>query len=285
MTEDRSTYIGSSDARAVMAGDFLRVFKEKKGLAPAFEQTFSMQLGLLVEDFHLDWTIDAINREEGGGFKFSKFAKGGSQHFSRMTASDYDFKPVLGSHPDALGRDISGMVFPIEAKLTARFRNIEQAADFYMPQLQHHMICWGVDRLLFSVIIGTAEPVRAWIGSSPEWQARYLDQCNTLWHYLKADIPPPPLITNGDAIVPQSIANTVPINGMTRRDMAGNNRWKAIAAEFLETKPIVEKHEKAKKDLKEMMQPDESSIYDDTLELKRDARGAIRINIKKDAAA
>lgn len=298
MTIDRTRYIGSSDARHIISGDYLRVYKEKMGLAPPFEPSFAMQLGLLVEEFHLDWTINQLNEQVGGGYKFSKHVDpqhtpgedapiAAVQHYAEFTATDYEHQPVLGSHPDALGRDLHGNVFPIEVKITGRFRNTEEAADFYMPQIQHHLLCWNAERLLFSVICGTNEPERIWIGYSEQWRQHYLERCNVLWHHIKAEIPPAPLMTDLDrATVPKPIANTVPFDGMTQREMTGSNRWKAISAEFLETKEAVARHDKAKADLKGMMGDDERRIYDDQLELKRDKRGAIRINIlKKEKAA
>lgn len=289
---DRSKYIGSSDARDILAGDFDRIYSVKMGLVPPLDlsNNFKAQLGVCTEDFHLDWTTRKLNEETGGGFKFSKHAKGKEQHFSTFSPVATAHKPVLGSHPDALLKDHAGNVMPIEVKMTGRWSNADEAADFYMPQLQHHMLCWGVDKLLFSVIVKTEEPERIWIGASPEWQEHYIDACDRFWgHIITAERPAPTYMKTETkkVVVPTKVADTVPRNGWKKRSLDGDNRAPALIDEFLETKAAVARHEEVKKDLKELMRDDENELYGDRVTLKRNVKGSILINIhkQKDKAA
>jgi hypothetical protein len=286
---DRTTYIGSSDARDILAGSFDRLYKLKTGAIEPddLSDNFPVQLGLHTEGFHLDWTIRRLVEEKGDGFNWSQFAENGDQHHASFTPEQAEYRPPLVSHPDALLRDPSGAVLPLEAKHTGRFKNADEAADFYMPQLQHHLLCWNSKVLLFSVICGNSEPERIWVGFSQEWADHYIEQCNRFWSYVATKTPPAPAFYDDakEPSIPTAVKNTVPINGMLKRDMTGNNRFKAVTSEFIETKAAVAKHEKAKKDLKSMMNDDDKEIFSDEIKLKRDARGAIRITVleKEDA--
>lgn len=279
---NRSDYIGSSDARDILSGDWDRMYRRKKGLIPEddLSNKFHVQLGVITEPFHLDWTIAALNEERGGGFRWSKAQPNGEQHFSAFNPAGTDAGLIIGSHPDALLKDEAGAIYPLEAKMTGRFRTAEEAADFYMPQIQHHMLAWGTTMMLLSVSINNLEPERLWIGASSEWQDHYIERCVAFWHHISSGIPPAPFFGTAEIKVPQKAKDSVPINGFKKRSLEGNNRAEALIPDFLETKRIAARHEDLKKELKDMMAPDENELYHPAIVLKRDARGAIRFTIK-----
>lgn len=289
---DRTTYIGSSDARDILSGDWDRLYKRKLGLeaAPDFSDNFAVQLGLATEDFHLDWTIRKLNEEKGGGFLHSKAAEDGAQHWSAFKPDQAFTDMTLGSHPDALIRDTAGRVYPLEVKITARWKTADAAADFYMPQLQHHMLCWGTDVMLFSAICGTNDPERIWVGASKEWQEHYVSRCDAFWGHVEGEIPPAPVFFDqakkAQPIVPIRLADSVPRNGWKKRSLDGDNRAPALIDTFLTTKDAVKSHESAKKELKALMRTDENELYGDRLTLKRAANGSIRFTVhdNKEAA-
>lgn len=293
-SEDRSTYIGSSDAKTILSGDYDKLWREKKGLLPKpdFSENFAVQLGIVVEPFHAEWTIRKLN-EERGSREFAHslhtlntdaegVATAAVQHFA---SAQTHAGAILGSHPDALLKHIaSSTIWPLEVKHTGRFASAEEAAQFYMPQLQHHMFCWGVDKMLFSVVIANEEPVRCWIGQSPEWIEHYVQKCDEFWGYMASDRAPSPRLYDTDApVVPAKIADSVPINGFKRRDISTDNRAQSLIPEFLETKRAAKRHDDIKEELKAMMAKDENELYSPALTLKRDARGAIRITVKEAA--
>ena len=286
--KDRSTYIGSSDAADILAGNFDRLYDIKTGATPEpdLSDVFPVQLGAFVEEFHLDWTIRKLNEEHNDAFRWSKFAEEGKQHASTFKPDLAFNSPTLRSHPDALLKDKQNRVIPIEVKITGRFSTVEEAADFYMPQIQHHMICWNVDQLLFSVVIGTKEPQRIWVGASTEYQRHYLDRCDAFWGHIEAGIPPARqvYVPLGDKpLVPRSVADSVPFDGMTRRSIANDNRAPGLIAEFIETKKAVKRHDEVKKELTGMMKDDEREIYCDGFTIKRDKRGAKRITVSDES--
>lgn len=293
---DRTTYLGSSDARDILSGDWDRLWRKKTGLLPADDLTdvFPVQLGKVVEPFHIDWTVGRLNQERGAGaFLWSKGPEGDGrgpgeeddQHFALATTAA---GTPIGSHPDALLRfTATGEVYPLEAKHTARWGNAEEVAQFYMPQLQHHLFAWGLDRMLLSVIVGNAEPERLWIGASPDWMAHYVAACDRFWRHVTENRAPTPRFHDAGQgpLVPSRIADSVPINGFRRRDISGDNRAQALVPEFLETRRAAVRHDAIKDELKAMMQPDENELYSHALTLRRDKRGAIRISVRDDARA
>lgn len=290
MAMDRNTYIGSSDARDILSGDWDKLYRVKTGAVERDDLSgvFPVQLGLLTEDFHLDWTVDALMKERGEGYKWSKLAADGEQHSATFTPEASLSRAPLASHPDALLRIPDGTIVPIEVKITGRFKNADEASDFYMPQLQHHMICWGVDLLLFSVVVGTTEPERIWIGRSQEWQDHYLERCDRFWSHIANRQPPAPSFygnTKAPKLVPTKVADSVPRNGFKRRSLDGSNEAAVLIPQFIETKAAVKRHEQIKDDLKAMMADDENELYGDALTMKRDSRGAIRFTIHEAKAA
>ena len=178
------------------------------------------------------------------------------------------------------------MKYPVEAKITGRWPNADLAADFYMAQIQHHMICWGADQLLFSCVCGTTEPERIWIGYSPEWAEFYVDRCEEFWQYMIDEQPPTPQFfpDSKKVKVPTSVKDSVPIDGMKRRSLEGNNRAATLIPEFIRTKREVKLHDEVKKELKEMMQEDEKELYHDDLVLKRNKAGSILFTVKNEDA-
>lgn len=290
---DRTLYIGSSDARDILSGDWDRLWRKKMGHIPAddLSDNFAVQLGKHVEPFHIDWTVGRLNQEAGplayiwskGPGRDGPGVDGGEEHFCLATTQA---GTPIGSHPDALIRHASGEFYPLEVKHTARWGSADEAAQFYMPQLQHHLFAWGKDRLLFSVIVGNSEPERLWIGISEPWIEHYVEKCDDFWSYVRENRAPSPTFygSSDKPVVPTAIADTVPINGYKRRDISGDNYAQSLIPEFLETQRAAKRHDKIKDELKAMMKKDENELYSPFLTLKRDARGAIRITVKDDTA-
>lgn len=286
---ERKDYIGSSDARDILTGEWDKLFRIKTGRMdpPDFEDNFAVQLGRQTEAFHLDWTTRRLNEEHGGGFEWSFNQEDGEQHFATFTPDGSENSPVLGSTPDALLRTPQKEVYAVEAKITGRWKNADEAADWYMPQLQHHMLVWDKKLILFSVICGTTEPERIWVGASEEWRQHYIERCDAFWRHIKADEAPAPAFYD-DAkqpeVVPAKVAATVPLNGYKKRDLTQNNHANALIPEFIETKRQKDRHEEVKKEIQGLMADDENLLTHPKMTIKRDKRGAIRINLAKDAA-
>jgi len=58
--------------------------------------------------------------------------------------------------------------------------------------------------------------------------------------------------------------------------MTGSNAWANFAGEYLETKLAADRHETARKELKELVPDDASKCSGHGIIIKRDKRGALR---------
>jgi hypothetical protein len=282
----RSDYFGSSDAADIARGLESKVYNEKVGNTERedLSHNFKVQLGKHVEPFHLDWLCNEVHPE----WEWSQIDETQpkiEQHFATIKLSSELGNPFyLGSHPDALLRLPSKEVYPLEAKHTGAFPTADEAAQYYMPQLQHHMICWKKDRLAFSVIVGNQDPEVIWVGYSESWAEWYIGKVSKMADMIATRTPPPisPEYLSDTVKVPREVAATVPLNGMKQRILADDNNYALTTlATFNRTKTAVAEHEQAKKDLKAIVADDESKVeLPGKLILKRNAKGSVLITVK-----
>jgi len=288
---DRADYIGSTDARTILTGNWDVLYAEKKGLRPRpdFTDNFPVQLGILTEPFHCNWVVKRLNEgaeEPTWEYSFNYNIMDEDKH--RPPETDQHFASVtlpggavLGSHPDGLLRHRgSGAVYVLEAKHTGRFSSPNDLADFYMPQIQHHLLCWGHETLMLSAIIGNLEPERIWIGASKEWQDHYAGKCQAFWDFYTAGkMPPPSLYESNRPIVPTKIADSVPFNGFKRRDISSDNYLQSLVPEYVAAVKAGKRLVEIKSEMKKAFADDENELYSASLTLKKDKRGAMRIKV------
>lgn len=282
---DRSKYIGSSDAISILNGNWHELWMLKTGRKEPddLSRNFKVQLGVHTESFHLDWTIGELcfeydnyepvdlrrseNKREQNGFFFREEMVSGVP---------------FGSHPDAVVRNFDSPKewLPVEVKHTGRFRSASDAVDFYMPQLQHHMFCMGAKYCLFSVIRGNEAPERIWVEAHDVYIQHYVSRAISFWNHILEDTAPAPFIEHTKPL--PSIVDSIKRNGFKRRDLGSNNMAGELIANFIETKPAVDKHNSAKADLKALMMDDEDELYHPALTMKRNKRGSILFKLPKE---
>tara|TARA_Y100000385_G_scaffold248149_1_gene268725 strand:- start:2016 stop:2867 length:852 start_codon:yes stop_codon:yes gene_type:complete len=276
LDHDRNTYIGSSDARDIKTGNWLKVWAEKTGRTPRedLSDNFKVQLGVWTEQFHLNWTFKRLQAEADGIYTMSKDYKG-KQHWATYG--------VCGSHPDAILEEGAGDTTPLEVKHSGgfRFRDAAEAARFYMPQLQHHMMCFGSDNICFSIIRGNEEPERTWVGRSQPYIDDYYAKCQAFWEHIEQDREPAPFLEHKETPDEIKINDQIPLNGKTRRSIQTDNHASVLIGQFLETKDAVTIHNSAKSQLKAMMADNEAELYCDELVLKRNKAGSILFKVQK----
>tara|TARA_R110002074_G_scaffold23443_3_gene71017 strand:+ start:18680 stop:19528 length:849 start_codon:yes stop_codon:yes gene_type:complete len=281
---DRSTYIGSSDAKEIMYGNWFDVWAKKTGRSEPldFSDNFPVQLGLHTEEFHIDWTIKSLQRDFD---IYARVPQPKDQQLTRLRTTTAD--APLGCHLDALISEPSGTTTPVEVKHTGRFKTVIQTAQFYMPQIQHLMYCENADNLLFSAIIGNQTPARVWVERDDDWLSSYLVKCEKFWKYILDDIGPPPVFSDRKeqeiAHKIQTQSDNVLIDGFKRRSIMRDNYAMALVPEFISTKKQSVRHDEIKKELKGMMKPNESELYSDSIVLKRNKAGSIIIRVSEEA--
>lgn len=266
---ERNQYIGSSDARDILYGSWYNLWAVKTGRAerPDLSRNFKVQLGVVTEAFHLRWLLGASE---------------GSFTMAPSETIVHPRVPWCAATPDAFLTASHGSYanVPVEVKHSSGRRSMDDLIDFYMPQLQHHMMVTGADRCAFSVIRGNDEPELRWVGASPEWHATMQDAYAQFWHYVETDTPPPVQVPCPDIETPPPPPDIVPIDGFVKRDATGDNQFMAWAAQYLDTAEAAAHHDEAKAALKKLVKANEREVYvPGLIELKRDKRGALRIKV------
>jgi len=67
---------------------------------------------------------------------------------------------------------------------------------------------------------------------------------------------------------------------MVKRDASRDNAFIAAAHDYIEHEPAAKSFEAAKKSLKEMVGQNEREVYSNSITLKRDKRGSLRITVR-----
>jgi len=282
--KDRNEYIGSSDAKTIMGDDWQDLWERKTGRKDPddLSEVFRVQLGVFTEEFHLDWTFRKLQSEqtEPDDWEMAKFNKSQKQHqYVRLTGE----KTPLRSHPDALisnyGKTGVGSIeMPVEVKHSGAFLNANAACDYYMPQLQHHMFCWGQRHCLFSVILGNNEPERIWVERSDDYVGHYLAKADVFWNYVKSDQPP-----NDEffypAVMHSSVTDKIRKNGMVRRNISEDNHMTSLVQDLYETAYAAKQHSDTKTIIKKEMKEDEAELYSERVSIKKNKRGAVTIKL------
>lgn len=270
---NRIDYIGSSDARDIMSGNWLELYNKKMGLIEEVDLSgnFKVQLGIKTERFHLEWLHRQLETKFPGVYcmAFGPDQFGDTQFFM-TNGSD---EAILGSHPDAILTEPSGTQTLVEVKHSGTFKSLDELCDYYMPQIQHHLYVWQVDHLVFSVIRGNEPPAQIWVERNDEYIDHYTRLCNIFWHHIESSSEPPTDL--GLEPLPQKTFDAIKRDGMVRRDISTDNHAQVLINQYKETKEASEIHAWAKKEMKSLMKPDESELYCDDLVLKRNKAGSI----------
>lgn len=260
----RSEYIGSSDAIDIVNGLWDVVYDRKMNPPEVdpLADNFKVQLGRYTEPFHIEWLITSLCKDD-------KAIGGRAKQFRYIHPVGY-----VACHADGILQVNENESYPIEVKHSGGQFSMDHLVEFYMPQLQHLLLCSKADKLLFSVIQGNAEPEWCWIGASEEYHKRLLEFYEAFWDHIVTERPPE-RHTPVDEKEKVRLVDNVPVNGKIRLDMSTNNSFIEHAHIYGETKQAAAYFEQAKKELKAMMPADCREMRSDILTLRRSKSGSI----------
>lgn len=179
---ERRKYLGATDAKKIMDGNWLELWQDKKGITPPIAKTLPMLIGTHLEGLHRYWF--GVETDYAVG---------------------YDPEDPLLVHPsiDYLACHIDGMLIgnqdddediplrPWEGKCTNPFTNMDKMVEYYYHQLQHIMLVTGSDDIEFSVIFLNNRMEHCTIEADMQWQETYIDQAGQFWEYIIDDVEPP----------------------------------------------------------------------------------------------
>jgi len=252
--------IGASDARTIMFGDaagWMSLYDEKiNGTRPVFgiPQQYLMDMGTAIEPltmrrFALEQSLVATTLDHMVHWKTD---------------------PFFFFTPDGITED--GL--PVQAKFHTGDKNILDLADYYMPQLQHEMLCMGTQSCWLAVTFGHYGQYQSMqVPRSEEHIDAYLQRAMQFKFYMETGLPP-----EGTAVAPEAAKVA------RRRDhvwMEGDNEIKPLAVEILDTYLAAHRFEQAMKKIKQMVPKDAASATwrksdGNGIQFKADRAGKIR---------
>lgn len=255
--ELRRTGIGASDARQIVSGAWRQLYDLKTDAAvqAQFEaqmlDALPVQIGNATEDLHRRW--------------FTKATKAAVE-FPDETFQHPDM-PWLMATPDGLV-DVGRGPTLLEMKHVNAFATLEDEVVKYMPQVQHGMAVINVQLCALSFFKGTQEHKWFLIQRDDDFLERYLEQCRKFMWHLETGTPPGDI---AELDTPQ--AKIVDLSNMRVVDMAESNAWASHAADYIANEPAAKVFEKAKKELKELVEPDVREAKGHGVIATRDKRG------------
>jgi len=176
--KERATYIGSSDAKTIASGDiaeWLTLAKRKSGdevWKPNKQTQLLLDAGNHLEPFIIDQWSESNKRQvnfRGGG----------------KTTLIND----IPMHSTFDGR-VVGDNAPLEIKAHFGFKDIDELADYYSAQCQHHMLVSGSDRCYFVALFGVRCRIE-WrmLKKDENWCDMYIEQCSGFWNFYQNGTP------------------------------------------------------------------------------------------------
>ena len=263
---NRLGFIGGSDARRIMEGDWHSLWLEKTGQQEPTDlsDNFAVQMGVATEDFNLDW------------FDKHYMANGCDNLARQRQYSDTIHGVPCKGTVDAW---VHGKESIVEAKHTYDRNTMESCIKQYMPQMQFYMMVSGAESCFLSVIFGNRRWECVEVSHDKEYIDRMMVHIREFWGCVESNTSPATTRAMG-VPVPMN-TDSIPVDDMVRRDATTDNEFISRCHDYIEQEASAKSFESAKADLKAMVADNEREVYCDLLTIKRDKRGALRIAVKE----
>ncbi|MBI1425811.1 MAG: endonuclease [Gammaproteobacteria bacterium] len=257
----RRNSLGGSDANIIMSGDDERIYNlwlEKTGQKESEDLSgiLPVIMGQFTEPLNIFWYEKQTGRavtDEQLQVKHPQYS---------FMACTLDGKTVSSGGSPAI----------FEAKHVNAFSNIDEVVQRYMPQLHHNASANGLNSFVLSVFVGTLK-WELYEGEVDAWYvAQLIEAEEKFWNCVQNKTPP-----NGFA----AIEAPKPPTEFREIDMTGNNMWASLCVDYIDNEKAAKKHEKAKKDLKAMVEDDVGLAFGHGLQIKRGKTGSLSFSKQK----
>lgn len=249
----RKLGIGGSDAGKIMAGEWYDLWLEKTGQKESddLSDVLPVMLGHATEPFNAFWY-----EKQTGNSVFNQGLSLAAKEYSfiRCTLDGFVGKPPVKSLASAVW----------QAKHVSGREPIETIIERYTPQVTHEMIVTGLNMAVLSVIMGTDRYVAQEIPLDEFYAEVLIEREREFWSYVEAKKPPP------DA--PKIEAPKL-IKELRKVDMASDNLWCALAADWKQHQQAAKLFAAAEKGLKAKVEEDVGEASGGGVIVKRDGRG------------
>jgi predicted phage-related endonuclease len=256
--------IGGSDANAIMSGDadkLIRLWREKRGEAEPedLSDVLAVQMGSFTEPLNVAWFEKQTGlRVTQRGLVLKRESHGVPMH---ATLDGY----VAREWPE--DGEINGEELGIWEAKHCGVRNTDaELFERYVPQLTHNCICADERRAFLSVFKGNGDWMMMEYELDDAYAAALIEAERDFWRCVQTGEPPAPL----------PLPPAPKPAGIVEYDMSQSNEWASHCVDYLDTILAADRHETAKKALKELVPADASRCFARGVEIKRDKRGALR---------
>jgi len=259
----RGASIGGSDANTIMSGNadrLIQLWREKRGEAEPedLSNNLAVQMGSFTEPLNIAWFEKQTGRKvmqlhglPGGGM-----IPADQRPLPYMTCTLDGWVAEHGDLPEAV----------FEAKHTGVRQTDSELFARYVPQLTHNCLCTGATVAFLSVFKGNGDWFVMEYDLDAGYAAALVEAEAQFWNCVRTGEPPAPLPAPP---APQP-------KGVIEYDMTGSNEWAAHAADYADTILAADRHEIARKGLKELVPADASKATGHGITISRDKRGALR---------
>jgi hypothetical protein len=241
---NRLGFLGGSDMRRIMSGDWLKLWEEKTGRVESedLSKVLPVQLGSYTEQFNLDWFAQEYEVE--------------------IKDSQREFK-------------LNWNGVPLKGQVDGRINRSHDMPDI-MPQMQFYMWLAQSSGCYLSVIFGNRRWESVYVQLDWDYIHKMQVHITEFWRLVREDIRP----FNDEDVPPISI-DKIKVDGLVRRDASSDNEFISRCHDYIEQEQSAKLFESAKADLKAMVGDDEREVYCDLLTIKRDKRGSLRVTVKE----
>jgi len=262
---NRLGFIGGSDARRIIEGDWHSLWLEKTSQSPSADlsDNIAVQLGSHTESFNIFWfDKHYINHEHEI-----------LTDLSQTVFDDYFHGvPCKGT----VDGDIPNMNAILECKHTYDRNNMESCLTQYMPQIQFYLELSQRESCFLSVIFGNRRWECVSVKHDKEYCSHMFTHIAEFWKCVDTNTEP----STGKQTKSLD-TNHILVDDMIRRDASSDNEFISRCHDYIEQEANAKLFESAKSDLKAMVAGNEREVYSDLLTIKRDKRGSLRITIKE----
>lgn len=271
---ERKGFIGGSDMRRIMEGQWVDLWEEKTGrIEPEdLSNVLAVQLGTNTEHFNKDWfnkqhtnesceTIAAGHKGVGHGLT------------AEMNWEGVPLKGQVDGHI-MVNRNFTDEI--IECKHTYERNTMESCLKMYMPQMQFYMWVHQAKGCYLSVIFGNRRWESVYVQKDWDYIKKMQVMLVEFWKCVKDDMRP-----FGDNLAEPVSIDKIKVDGLVRRDASSDNEFISRCHDYIQHETNAKLFESAKSDLKAMVGDDEREVYCDLLSIKRDKRGSLRVTVKE----
>jgi len=263
---ERRKGLGGSDAKRVMDGDWLSLWREKTGRAEGEDLSgnLAVQMGSATEAFNAFWFEKVTGRKI-------------SRRNDHVVSRDH---PHMRANLDGITTTASGRGAYWDAKHVGR--SDEQMILRYVPQMTHCASIVGLDYWILSVFVGNSKHEIIEGEVDPFYLEELLAKEAEFWSFVVSDTEPPSQAAPVLAPKPASVLRKIQLEDAFRDTWPNwGPELLPLIRTFSETHAAAAKHAIVREEIKTLMPDDVGEITRGLFRASRSKAGAVTIALKK----